>query len=410
MSTRPDDIGGRIWWVLSRYRWLSVVVIAAFIGAGYLKGYVGSLHQYEAATLVVATDLAIRADQLPRFAEAVFRGGSVARATADAVRGDVAAEDLIPEHIRLEPLEDNILLRVVGTDGDPDEAARYSHAAAVSLATELNRSGPGVGSFTIQERAKVPTRPVPTIAPAVPLVVSGVAGSMFVAAAAGLLLILRRPVTSAQQAATLTNLPLYGTPVVRRHRDPLRVAGLGVLLHQLFPSGEGRTMFIGVRGSQRSRLRLVELVVRALSRSRQVGYVSAEEGRDPILEEPDPAIVTVEPREIASAGPRMPVVIDAGSVEEEDVQQLVDMLPGGLRTALVIPEGTPEWRVVAAASQISHRFEAGVVFVPRSTRRAALPTRSSVRSDDTFEIEAAALSGPDDGPIEDQDRYVVVER
>lgn len=386
MPAKPDDIGARIWWALERHRWIALAVLVLFVTGGWIKGSASAQPRYEAATLVVATDLGIRADQLPRFAETVFRGGRVARTTAQDTSTSIAPEDLIPEHVRLEPLEDNVLLRVVGADHDPDEAARLSHAAAVALATELNRAGPGVGSFTIQEPAQVPTRAIPTLGRLLPVGITGAAGLLFVLASASLLLVVRRPVTTAQQASSLTKLPVLGTPVLRRHQVPVRVQGLGALLHQLFPAGDERVLFLAVRGGGGPAARLVGLVIKALLRAGRVGYVPADDDEDPLGVRRDPAVIVAESDGVVRADPNMPLVVDAGSVDDADVQQLLDLLPAGVRAALIIPEGTPEWRAIAAASQLSRHAEAGIVFLPRSPRRIALPSRPR-----------ALMSGPTDG-------------
>ena len=376
MSLRSEDVGTRVWWVVHRWRWLAVAVVALFVVLGFVKGSGTAVPHYEASTLLVATDLTIRADQLPRFAETVFRGGRVARETKSQTNTDVDAEDLIPEHIRVEPVEDNVLMRVVGTARDAEQAAGLSHAAAVALATEMNRAGPGVGSFTIQEEAHVPDRPIPSLGTWTPLVVSTSASIMFVLAGAGLLLVTRRPIIGPQSAMEATDLPLLGTPVLKRQRDPLKVAGLGVLVHRLFPTGRERVLIVGLRGQQRKRLQLVELLVRTLARRGNVAYVPADPEQDPLTDQSPQRIFRLEPSAMSSLGKDTPLIIDGGSVEDADVQQLVDLLPDVTTTALVVLEGAPEWQAVAAASQLADRTKAGIVFVTPSLRRTALPSRS----------------------------------
>ncbi len=133
---------------------------------------------YKTEALVVASELAIRVDGLPRTAVAIFNGGTVARLAANYAGTGISPDDLIPAIVNITPVENTPVLEIDAIHPDPELAALYANAAGRALAEELNRVGPGLGSFALQVEAPVKL---------IPLEVSRLPNIVFSIAAAALL-------------------------------------------------------------------------------------------------------------------------------------------------------------------------------------------------------------------------------
>lgn len=146
--------------------------------------------QYKASALVLASDLAIRVDTFPRTAVAIFNGGTVARLAANYAGTGIAPEDLIPEIVSISPVENTAVVDIDAIHPDPQLAALYANAAGRALAEELNRVGPGLGSFALQIEASAPVEPL--VVSRLPTVLfSGVAALLMVAGLASLVAFLQ---------------------------------------------------------------------------------------------------------------------------------------------------------------------------------------------------------------------------
>lgn len=108
---------------------------------------------YKAKALVIASELAIRPDALPRTAVAIFNGGTVARLAANYAGTGIAPEDLVPDIVDITPVEGTSVVDIDAIHPDPALAALYANAAGRAMAEELNRIGPGLGSFALQIEA-----------------------------------------------------------------------------------------------------------------------------------------------------------------------------------------------------------------------------------------------------------------
>ena len=115
---------------------------------------------YQADALVVARQLTVNAKVLPTLAESVFADGAVATAVAKdpAIGGQTAG--LIPDKVSVVTGPDSITMVVQVRDEDPGTAARIADLAATAFATELNSPGAGVGAFSPQGKAVIPTAPL----------------------------------------------------------------------------------------------------------------------------------------------------------------------------------------------------------------------------------------------------------
>jgi len=167
--------------------------------------------QYKAKALVVASELAIRVDAFPRTAVAIFNGGTVARLTASYAGTGIAPEDLIPGIVDITPVENTSVVDIDAIHADPELAALYANAAGRALAEELNRVGPGLGSFALQIEASVPVDPLEVSR--LPNVVFSVVAAFLLVAGLGALV--------AFMQGSGHDVPLFGGPVRKPRPDDL---------------------------------------------------------------------------------------------------------------------------------------------------------------------------------------------
>ncbi|MDH3193186.1 MAG: helix-hairpin-helix domain-containing protein [Acidimicrobiia bacterium] len=140
---------------------------------------------YKTKALVVASELAIRVDGLPRTAVAIFNGGTVARLAANYAGTGISPDDLIPAIVDISPVEGTTVLEIEAIHPDPELAALYANAAGRALAEEMNRIGPGLGSFALQVEAPIVETPL-EVSRLPNIVFSVVAGALLVAGLAAL--------------------------------------------------------------------------------------------------------------------------------------------------------------------------------------------------------------------------------
>lgn len=220
-------------WAVRRFAW---VLMLGVLVLGVLAPALAARRApvYEARSLVVAQQLELSALTLPRLGEAVFDSGAVAREVASApeVAGD--PETMIPDRLRVQTMQDSVVFTVIGRDPDPGMAALLANLGAAAFVDQLNKPGAGVGTFLLQDQAEPPSRPVPSLSTKQAGVVGGVAGLALGAGVIALLLVIRRPVVSPQDAASVTDLPVLGQvrlPGAGRaeFRGPRGVPGLNAL-------------------------------------------------------------------------------------------------------------------------------------------------------------------------------------
>lgn len=184
-ETRPTL--GSITAILTRFWWqftiVAVLVMASIITISQLRQ--PNEPQYQTEALVVATELEIRIDSFPRTAVAIFNGGTVANLAAQRAGTGIDPRDLIPHIVMIEPVENTSVVEIDAIHPDPELAALYANAAGQALVDELNRIGPGLGTFALQVRAPVPLEPLSqSILPTI--LFSAVAAVLFVTGLAAL--------------------------------------------------------------------------------------------------------------------------------------------------------------------------------------------------------------------------------
>lgn len=377
MQHTMSDAVARLWWGIRRYAAAAVLVVllvtAAALALPLLRA---STTTYRATAVVVASSLEIRADQLPRLAAAVFDSGVVAEETVAAAGLPVDPTELIPDHARLEPVEDNIVLFVDGLADDPATAATIANAAAESLAAELDALGTGVGQFEVQAPAEPPVE-AEEGPPVALLAVGGVTSGLILALGlVGLLMVLRRPVLEADEAAELAGAPLIGSLLLDRYWDvDLRtVVGLSAIVKQLFPQGRGTAFLVACRGAERDTAQIALLAARAVARRGSSTLVAGPEVPKEALRSLDGEPVTVirNPDDLPRDGSSGPTVVVGPSTEGLDAPQF---LPGDTRGVLVVRAGTRQQALDNAARQFLPGELAGVVFtrpVDRASQRRGL--------------------------------------
>lgn len=217
MELEQGDVAQRIGWALRHYGWLVAVVMAAALALGwYIAVTAKETARYQATALVVANTLDVSPTQLPRYAAAVFDSGAVAEGVATELGLALDHRELVPTHISMDPVSDSIAFLVHGySDGDK-KSVRLANTAADHFVRELNRAGPGVGTFSVQDAARVPLEPVAEPSLAMALAVSGMGGMLLAVMLVAFVVWLRRPLLTASEVAGAFGLPLLGTVSVGR--------------------------------------------------------------------------------------------------------------------------------------------------------------------------------------------------
>ena len=392
MSATDNDAFSRLWWGIRRF-W-PVLAIALVLGltassSSAVREGLSTTADYEATALVVASVLEIDAEHLGRTADAVFTSGDVAEEVAEEL-DDVAVGEVIPSHVRLEPVVDTVALRVIGAAPDPGEAADLANVAADALVTALNDIGPGLGVFVLQDPARPPT--VRSAQPAVvlPVLLGTIGGLLLGIAAISLLLVMRRPVLSPDEASAITGVEALAVLTVpRRGRAivPESIGGLALLSRRLYSSaGPAAAAIVGSGGDRALRLEITRLLARLVARRRHVYVLAAEEDRGEALDalaavDSSVTVVTSWLRDRLRASDvalRMedgdaPVLFSV-SASDYDVPQL---LPDDARAALLVAEGAKASTIEAAAKQFVPGDLLGIVFVRRRRLRRDVAARSA---------------------------------
>jgi hypothetical protein len=374
VASKADDAATRLWWAARRYLLLIGAVVATVVAVALLLAPPrADAVVYEARALVIAQDLqAIRVEQLPRMAQAIFVGSAMAERAVQEGRLPVPPRELVPFHARLEPVEGTVLLGVVGTAPEPDLAADIANAVARALSDELSRGGAGVGVFDVQEEARVPEAPTPT-ARFSPVVIGFIAGMVIAAGVIGLLMVLRRPILSAEEAVAVAGAPLLGAPVLPPVSaglpDPRQVLGITALIKRIYPRHGGAAVFLSCQGDKGRRSQVAGVVAATLARSSDVTFVSSGDRWSAPIGDELGALprVTLRDKPLPGEQPsHYPTVIDGPSTEFLDVPQF---LPADSVVALVIGEGTPSGAVESAVDQFLPGELRGVVYVPGAPGR-----------------------------------------
>ena len=389
MTEAYEDAASRLWWGLRRFAWVFIVVLPITMGVALLaaNGAQTLNKEYKASALVIATNRNFSPELFARLADTVFEGGTVADKAVEQGHLPIDPSKLIPDYATLEPVQDNIITKVVGIHSDPQLAAAIANSTAAALVEELNKSGEGVGKFAVQDKARVPSSPDISTSRAVPIAVGLVAGLILGASLIGLILSLRRPLLGSSEAAELVGAPILGTPTLPPLRagrpvQPQAVKGLSALAKRLLPTLPGVTALVSCGGDERIRTLFAQLVATVLSDRDPVFLIRSEDPAvQPMYEQfsPPPNLVVGDRVPDGQVWRRAAVVIDGPSAGTSDIPQA---LPIKASIVLVVVEGAGLNRVRDAAEQFLPGELDGIVFVRRSSRwpwmrSPAAPVRSS---------------------------------
>ena len=373
MSEVYNDAASRLWWGMRRYVAIFIVVVPlttllAFVAA---RNSTPLQRTYRASALVIATDRNFAPELFARLADAVFTGGTVAERAVSEGRLPIDPRDLIPTYASLEPVQDNIIIKVIGENRNAELSARIANAAATSLVEELNLSGRGVGVFAVQDHARVPTATDATTGRTLPLIVGVIAGFLLGGGIIGLILTVRRPLLGAGEAAELVGAPVLGTPILPAVRggrpvDISAVKGLSALARRIMPTRPAVVALAACGGEERYRTLLSQMIASVLAERGAVFLIPAPDesvaGMYSIFSPPANVMVSEhipDGKVWRMAG----VVIDGPSANAFDLPQV---LPSRASTVLVVAQGTPLAQVRDAAEQFLPGELEGIVFIRRS--------------------------------------------
>jgi len=371
MTKSGGDAVGRLGWGLRRHAGLVVALLGLIVVVAAASTRPGP-KRYRATVLVVAKKLELRPEQFPRFGEAVFATGAVAQDTADHDGLDLTPEQLIPGRVSMQPIQDTIAYRVNAVDRSATNAAGLANAAAAAFVSQLNKAGDGVGVFYVQDFARVPTKPIPPTRTMPTAVVMGlVAGAALSLGIVSLLLIVRDPVTSAEDAAATIGAPVVSVLKMpsfpaTRVPAPRDVGGLAVTVRRLFPLEEKTCVLMSCEGAERPRSKVALLLAGVAAQADEVCVITSTDrpterlyrrwaGRSRVrwnpVELPDDAVVIID-------GPSL-----GGDYDTPDMSAMFGT------QVLVVQEGVPRRVLDQAGEQILPGDLKGLLFVVKRRRR-----------------------------------------
>lgn len=379
-----SDAVSRLRWGARRYRWaLAAVVGLVTLALVFATQRLDGPQPYEATALVVARHLNVSVEQLPRFGEAIFNSPSVGRLAVEDGNLALDPDALIPEKVRLEPVQDSVLFRITAVDDDPVVAASLANLTTAAFVEELNKPGEGVGEFAVQSEAPAPTeRRAAPVSPAEAVAAGLVGGAALAIGGLWLLLVLRPRVMTGPEAAALAGTQLVGTvtmpPSTVRGADLGDVSGLRLTARRLFPVLDGTSAFLAVRGGEPAARDLMRLIAGLFERHGALTVVAADDllapAPSPVAGRGGPTSTDVVRQRSREVGM---VLIDATTVG--DAQDLPEVLPPDARLLLVVHDGASSMAVEHAAGQFLPGELDGVIFVRRRGRRTRR-TRSARRA------------------------------
>ena len=336
MRSTSTDAVGVLGWGMRRY---GALFLACFLLGGIVVPYLVLRYETpaEARALVLAQRLDMDLEALPRYGEAVFANGEVARAVASQFPDAGGEEDLIPERLYVLAEQDSLVLTVVGRDTDPQTAADIANVAAESYVQALNSAGPGVGLFILQSPAEPPSSGGENPFGMTVAIALGIAAGLALAlAAVSVVLVARRPVVDAADAEQLTGIPVLGTVgVPRAGRDSYAPAedfpGLVPVCRRLLSLGTSTIVVVSNPRERRVREQLSMAMAAVLMRVRNVDFVAPAPARAALAERL-PAV---------AAGRRATGDPDRGSITLVDSSEPLDLVhpPEDTATVLVAPVG-----------------------------------------------------------------------
>jgi hypothetical protein len=372
MPELSEDAASRLWWGVRKYVWVFLVTVP-LAAVALLAASPGNItREYQTSSLVIAKDRGdIATDSIARLYESVFGAGTVAQRAVTLGNLPINPRDLIPDHASLEPVESNIVAHVIGSHPQLDLAKRIADSTAIALVEELNRVFDGVAEFERLGDAPLPESAVTSVSRVAPLILGIAVGLLAGLGAIGLLLTIRRPILSAEEASALVGSPLVGTPTLPARRglppEPSQVPGLAALVKRVFPKSIGTAVFISHIKGEELRTVLAQMVAATLGRDQATFLVSSPDEQVRWLYEhltTGPKVTVTDSLPDSSAWSRFPIVIDGPSAKGSDTPQLI---PESAQIVLVVVQGIRRTRLLEVSSQFLPGEITGVLFARRGT-------------------------------------------
>lgn len=372
-------------WAVRHYAWLLLLCV---VGLGLAAPIVVSEQPviYEARALVVAQQLELSSQSLPRFGEAVFTSGAVIRRVAADPGVAAPAESLVPDRLEVVTGLDSPVFEVIGKDIDPETAALLANLAATVFVEELNRAGPGIGTFALQDAAQAPDEPRSPLSLPVSVVAGVLAGTLLGGGLVTLLVVLRRPVVGPGDDDPRLVIPVISLVEIPRHLPgqypgPRGVPGISAVARWVLDSTPGALLVASPkRASSRQRQRICVMIAATLDQLRPLTLRVPSPMRDAVLSLRATAVWPRKPT--ANSEPKPPLLVLDGA-EPLDVVEFYDQKPF---TLLVVPQGIARNALRDAAAEFLDRGLGGVVLyrsvgVPRRVL-ASSPLHRARRPDD----------------------------
>ncbi|MDT0277374.1 YveK family protein [Blastococcus goldschmidtiae] len=281
MTGTGTDAVGALRWGLQRY---FPVFLACLLLGGLLAPFAVLRVESpaEADALVIAQRLDMDLEALARYGEAVFNNGPVAQAVAGRYGAGGDFQDVIPDRVSLLATQDSIVFEVTGRDPDPDVAAGIANTAAEAFVEELNSAGVGVGIFAVQSPAVPPAEAPSGTSTTVATAVGIAAGLLLGLVAVSLLLVVRRPVITPQDAEEATGVRALGVvavPGTKRGQvaPPHAFAGLIPVCRRLLALSMPTILLLSRPREESARRSLSVALAQILMRVRDIHYVGAPE-------------------------------------------------------------------------------------------------------------------------------------
>lgn len=162
-------------------RWW-LVLLATAVGAGAGLYLAESADRdgpvYESRALVVATRWEQRIEGLARLVETVLQTNDFREQIRQADNEAFPRATTFGDEITVVPVEDTVAVWLEATASDPEVSERRANVAAETLVSELNRLGEDIGTFSVQDRARAPERPVGSDLPREALMAIGALGGL----------------------------------------------------------------------------------------------------------------------------------------------------------------------------------------------------------------------------------------
>jgi hypothetical protein len=274
----------------------------------------------------------------------------------------------------MDPVPDSIAFLVRGHAREPDHAVELANSAARHFVRELNRAGPGVGSFSVQDLARTPLEPIVWPSSETAIAASGVAGMLAAVVLAAFLTWVRRPLLTAGDAVAALGVPLLGTVAVcrqgRRPRSARVVCShplvLDALARRLRATSHGGFVLLGAARSRRVRRAVAGPLHHALIERNGAGTPELAMAAGGPPADPDRLSGELERR-----GRRVVLMEDWAAPTEH---QATDRGSSSWGVVVVVERGTPARTLSLALDEWPSDALAGVIVLRTLRRRRGRST------------------------------------